>query len=134
VETSKQEVTVAEPSKWSSILQERRRAGLKGEDLDMLSDDPTICIGPAAVGGTRAGPNGGQILYRRFQRRTASPKESIREIRSIRIRFPPNSTLRGTAGIEIFTRPGTDKFHGTVNLIIRMPIFKMRASLFARAE
>jgi hypothetical protein len=41
------------------------------------------------------------------------PKESIREIRINSNPFSPEYDTLGYGRIEIFTKPGTDKFHGT---------------------
>jgi hypothetical protein len=60
----------------------------------------------------RGGPNGGQIYVDGFTGGQLPPKSSIREIRSIRIRFL-RSTIVWAMDVEVFTKPGTDKFHGS---------------------
>ena len=90
---------------------------LKEEDLDMLSDDPDdLQADLLALAGPAAGPNGGQIFIDGFSNGQLPPKESIREIRINSNPFSAEYDTQGRGRIEIFTKPGTDKFHGTVNL------------------
>jgi hypothetical protein len=90
---------------------------LKEADLDMLSDDPDdLQADLLALAGPAAGPNGGQIFIDGFSNGQLPPKESIREIR---INSNPFSTEYDTPGrgrIEILTKPGSDKFHGALNM------------------
>jgi hypothetical protein len=60
-----------------------------------------------------AGPNGGQLFVDGFTAGELPPKESIREIRINSNPFSPEYDTLGYGRIEIFTKPGTDKFHGT---------------------
>src|SRR5208282_930128 len=60
-----------------------------------------------------AGPNGGQIYVDGFSGGELPPKESIREIRINSNPFAPEYDSLGYGRIQIFTKPGTDKFHGS---------------------
>ena len=60
-----------------------------------------------------AGPNGGQIFIDGFTGGRLPPKESIREIRINQNPFSAEYDRLGSAAIEIFTKPGTDKYRGS---------------------
>ena len=65
-----------------------------------------------ALAGPGAGPNGGQIYIDGFTGGRLPPKESIREIRINQNPFSSEYDRLGFGRIEIFTKPGTDKFRG----------------------
>ena len=65
-----------------------------------------------ALAGPAAGPNGGQIYIDGFSGGRLPPKESIREIRINSNPFAAEYDKLGFGRIEIFTKPGTDKFRG----------------------
>ncbi|MGB8851273.1 MAG: carboxypeptidase regulatory-like domain-containing protein [Candidatus Acidiferrales bacterium] len=86
---------------------------LKGKDLDALSDDPDELQSELeALAGPAAGPNGGQIYIDGFTGGQLPPKSSIREIRINQNPFSAEYDKLGYGRIEIFTKPGTDKYHG----------------------
>jgi hypothetical protein len=86
---------------------------IKGKDLDALSDDPDELQNELnALAGPSAGPNGGQIYIDGFTGGQLPPKSSIREIRINQNPFSAQYDKLGYGRIEIFTKPGTDKFHG----------------------
>ncbi|GAC1632526.1 MAG: hypothetical protein NVS9B14_05880 [Candidatus Acidiferrum sp.] len=86
---------------------------IKGKDLDALSDDPDeLSEELQALAGPSAGPNGGQIYIDGFTGGTLPPKSSIREIRINQNPFSAEYDHLGYGRIEVFTKPGTDKFHG----------------------
>ena len=86
---------------------------LKGKDLDALSDDPDeLAEELQALAGPSAGPNGGQIYIDGFTGGQLPPKSSIREIRINQNPFSAEYDHLGYGRIEVFTKPGTDKFHG----------------------
>ena len=88
---------------------------LKGTDLDSLSDDPDDLQNDLeALAGPAAGPNGGQIYIDGFTGGQLPPKESIREIRINQNPFSAEYDRLGFGRIEVFTKPGTDKFRGQV--------------------
>src|ERR1700723_1144962 len=69
-----------------------------------------------APGGPAAGPNGGQIYVDGFTGGQLPPKSSIREIRINQNPFSAQYDRLGYGRVEVFTKPGTDKFHGQFNL------------------
>src|SRR6202043_708816 len=86
---------------------------LKDKDLEALSDDPDeLQEELQALAGPSAGPNGGQIYIDGFTGGQLPPKSSIREIRINQNPFSAEYDKLGYGRIEIFTKPGTDKFHG----------------------
>jgi len=86
---------------------------MKGDDLKALSDNPDDLQDELqALAGPAAGPNGGQIYIDGFTEGRLPPKESIREIRVNQSPFAAEYDRLGFGRIEIFTKPGTDKFHG----------------------
>src|SRR5579864_4687342 len=86
---------------------------ISGKDLDALSDDPDELQSELqALAGPSAGPNGGQIYIDGFTGGQLPPKSSIREIRINQNPFSAEYDKLGYGRIEIFTKPGTDKFHG----------------------
>jgi hypothetical protein len=89
---------------------------LKGSDLDALSDDPDdLAADLQALAGPSAGPNGGSIFVDGFSGGELPPKESIREIRINANPFAPEYDKLGYGKIEIFTKPGSDKYRGQVD-------------------
>ncbi len=86
---------------------------LKGKDLDALSDDPDELQNELqALAGPSAGPNGGQMYIDGFTAGQLPPKSAIREIRINQNPFSAQYDKLGYGRIEIFTKPGSDKFHG----------------------
>lgn len=86
---------------------------IKGKDLEALSDDPDqLQSDLQALAGPSAGPNGGEIYIDGFTGGQLPPKSSIREIRINQNPFSAEYEKLGYGRIEIFTKPGTDKFHG----------------------
>jgi hypothetical protein len=86
---------------------------IKGKDLEALSDDPDeLQQELEALAGPSAGPNGGQIYIDGFTAGQLPPKSSIREIRINQNPFSAEYDKLGYGRIEIFTKPGTDRFHG----------------------
>jgi hypothetical protein len=87
---------------------------LTGKDLDALSDDPDeLSSELSALAGPSAGPNGGQIYVDGFTGGQLPPKSSIREIRINQNPFSAQYDKLGYGRIEVFTKPGTDKIHGS---------------------
>ena len=87
---------------------------IKDKDLDALSDDPDDLQNELnALAGPAAGPSGGQIYIDGFTGGQLPPKSSIREIRINRNPFSAQYDKLGYGRIEILTKPGTDKFHGS---------------------
>jgi len=91
---------------------------LSGKDLDALPDDPDeLQSDLEALAGPSAGPNGGQLYIDGFTAGQLPPKSSIREIRINQNPFSAEYDRLGYGRIEIFTKPGTDKFHGQFSVV-----------------
>ncbi len=118
VATEVQEVTVNDDRGHIEVSQDQNASALvlKGTDLDVLSDDPDeLQDDLQALAGPSAGPNGGQIYIDGFTGSTLPPKASIREIRVNSNPFSAEYDHLGYGRIEIFTKPGMDKFRGQVS-------------------
>ena len=90
---------------------------LIGSDLDALPDDPDeLQTDLTALAGPSAGPNGGQFYIDGFTAGQLPPKSAIREIRINSNPFSAQYDKVGYGRIEIFTKPGTDKWHGQVSV------------------
>ncbi|QMV18192.1 carboxypeptidase regulatory-like domain-containing protein [Granulicella sp. 5B5] len=86
---------------------------LAGKDLDALSDDPDDLQSELeALAGPAAGPNGAQFYIDGFTGGQLPPKQSIREIRINQNPFSAQYDKPGFGRVEIFTKPGSDQFHG----------------------
>jgi hypothetical protein len=90
---------------------------IKGKDLEALSDDPDeLSSELTALAGPAAGPNGGQIYVDGFTGGQLPPKSSIREIRINQNPFSAEYDKLGYGRVEVFTKPGTDKYHGSLSV------------------
>jgi len=118
VTAAKEQVTVSDNAGPSVSLEASNNAGatvIKGADLDALSDDPEdLQADLEALAGPSAGPSGPSIFVDGFSGGQLPPKESIREIRINSNPFSPEYDKLGYGRIEIFTKPGSDQFHGSV--------------------
>jgi hypothetical protein len=118
ISTEKQEVTVkGEAGPSISVEPDNNATALvmRGDDLAALPDDPDdLADALSALAGPGAGPNGGSIYIDGFSGGQLPPKESIREIRINQNPFSAEYDKLGFGRIEILTKPGTDKFRGTV--------------------
>ena len=89
---------------------------LNGDDLDSLSDNPEdLQADLQMLAGPAAGPGGGSVYIDGFSGGELPPKESIREIRINQNPFSPEFDRLGLGRIEILTKPGTDKYHASLN-------------------
>jgi hypothetical protein len=97
---------------------------IKGKDLDALSDDPDeLQSDLEALAGPSAGPNGGQIYIDGFSDGTLPPKSSIREIRVNQNPFSAQYDRLGFGRVEVFTKPGQDKYHGQFQMMANNSVF-----------
>ncbi len=117
VASTVQQVTVAEsvgPVLSTESSSNATQLLLRGADLDALSDDPEdLQADLEALAGPSAGPSGGSIFIDGFSGGELPPKDSIREIRINQNPFSPEYDHIGYGRIEIFTKPGTDRYRGT---------------------
>ncbi len=89
---------------------------LRGTDLDALSDDPEdLAADLQALAGPSAGPSGGSIFIDGFSGGEIPPKNSIRDVRINQNPFAAEFDKLGLGRIEIFTKPGSDKYHAQVD-------------------
>ena len=88
---------------------------LRGDDLDMLGDKPEDLISDLmALAGPSAGPSGGAIFVDGFSGGQLPSKDAIREIRINQNPFGPENDRVGFGTIEVFTKPGSEKFKGAI--------------------
>ena len=113
---------------------------LRERELQSLPDDPeALAAALQAMAGPSAGPNGPQVKVDGFSNGQVPPKETIREVRINQNPYSAENEFPGWGGIEIFTQPGTDKFHGGISfnfndesLNSRNPFAKVRAPFQTR--
>ena len=87
---------------------------LRGNDLQSLGDDPEdLQSDLQALAGPSAGPTGGEIYIDGFSGGELPSKDAILEIRVNQNPFSPEYDKLGYGRIEIITKPGAEKFHGT---------------------
>jgi hypothetical protein len=113
------ELTVQEntgPSGSTDSFNNANALVLSGSELDALPDDPDdLQADLQALAGPSAGPNGGAIYIDGFSSGDLPAKNAIREIRINQNPFSPEYDKLGYGRIEIFTKPGSDRYHGTVD-------------------
>jgi hypothetical protein len=117
IAVEKEQVTVQSDSTTLDVSPSNNASAtiLKGEDLEALSDDPDeLEQDLLALAGPSAGPNGGQIYIDGFSNGTLPPKASIREVRINQNPFSAEYDRPGFGRVEVFTKPGSDKWHGQV--------------------
>src|SRR6185503_8957790 len=92
--------------------------GLK--ELEALPTDPdALAAALQAMAGPSLDENGGagapQIKVDGFSNGKIPPKEQIREVRFNQNPYSAENEYPGWGGIEIFTQPGSDKYHGSAD-------------------
>jgi hypothetical protein len=116
--TQSEQITVAEASAAALDTDPSNNADalvLTKTDFDALPDDPDdLTADLQALAGPAAGPNGGQFFIDGFTGGRLPPKQSIREIRINQNPFAAQFDRPGQGRVEIFTKPGSDEFHGDV--------------------
>jgi hypothetical protein len=119
VAVTTQQVTVqdnAGPSVSTETSNNASALVLRGTDLDALSDDPDdLAADLQALAGPSAGPSGGSMFIDGFSGGELPPKNSIREIRINQNPFAAEFDKLGYGRIEIFTKPGSEKYHAQVD-------------------
>ena len=113
----KQQVTVEGDSQGLSVSPDNNVGAvvLKGDDLKALSDDPDDLQSELqALAGPAAGPNGGQIYIDGFSGGQLPPKEAILEVRVNQNPFSAAYERLGYGRIDITTKPGFQKYHGSI--------------------
>jgi hypothetical protein len=112
IATKSEEVDVASNSAASTSAADNKSALVfKSAELDALSpDDATFQQELTAMAG--GGQGGPQIYVDGFSGGQFPPKDTIREVRINQNPFSAQYEDLGYGRIEIFTKPGTDKWHG----------------------
>ncbi|MGC1200422.1 MAG: carboxypeptidase regulatory-like domain-containing protein [Candidatus Acidiferrales bacterium] len=116
IQVQQQKVVVAGQSVQVDVSPENNVGAIviKGKDLEALSDDPDeLASDLTALAGPTAGPDGGQIYIDGFTAGQLPPKSAIREIRVNQNPFSAQYDKLGYGRIEIFTKPGSDQYHGS---------------------
>src|SRR5436305_6076401 len=89
----------------ASILRER--------ELEALPDEPeALAAALQAMAGPTQGENGPQVKVDGFSNGQIPPKAAIREVRINQDPYSAENEYPGWGGIEIYTQPGSDKYHG----------------------
>jgi hypothetical protein len=115
VETQKVQVSDTAPTVDVNPSNNAGAITISGKELEALPDDPDeLQSDLEALAGPSAGPSGGQMYIDGFTAGQLPPKASIREIRINQNPFSSEFDKLGYGRIEIFTKPGTDKWHGQV--------------------
>ncbi len=90
---------------------------LSGRELEALPNDPDALLATLqAMSGPVQGENGGgaQVKVDGFSNGQMPPKEAIREVRINNNPYSAENEYMGWNGIEIFTQPGSEKWHGNL--------------------
>jgi hypothetical protein len=100
---------------------------LQGDDLQALSDDPNdLQEDLQALAGPSAGPSGGSIFIDGFSGGDLPAKNSIREIRINQNPFSPEYDKLGYGRIEIFTKPGSDRYRAEIDYNLGTEVWNSR--------
>jgi hypothetical protein len=115
IATQSEELTVGGGQASTAAADNKSALILKGDDLKTLSDDDdTFQKQIQALAGNGDGQNGPTLYVDGFSGGRFPPKNTIREIRINQNPYSAEYSELGYGRIEIFTKPGTDKFHGQV--------------------
>jgi hypothetical protein len=119
IAAEKQEVTVSDEVQSVDTASSANASAvvLTDKELEALPDDPDeLQQDLQALAGPSAGPNGGQMYIDGFTAGQLPPKSSIREIRINQNPFAAEFDKVGYGRIEIFTKPGTNQWHGQISV------------------
>ncbi len=137
IEAEQQQVTVTDQSGAVDVSPTNNAGAIviNGAALDALPDDPDeLQTDLTALAGPSAGPNGGQFYIDGFTAGQLPPKSAIREIRINQNPFSAQYDKVGYGRIEIFTKPGTDKWHGGFSVNGNDSAFNTRNPFFNSSE
>lgn len=100
---------------------------IRGDDLKVLGDDAQdLQADLQALAGPAAGPSGGTIYIDGFSGGQMPAKESIREVRINQNPFATEYDKLGYGRIEIFTKPGSNSWSGTLGFNFANEIWNSR--------
>jgi hypothetical protein len=86
---------------------------LRERELEALPNEPeALAAALQAMAGPGQGENGPQMKVDGFSNGQIPPKEAIREVRINQNPYSAENEYPGWGGIEIYTQPGSEKFHG----------------------
>ena len=137
IEAEQQQVTVTDQTGAVDVSPTNNAGAIviNGAALDALPDDPDeLQTDLTALAGPSAGPNGGQFYIDGFTAGQLPPKSAIREIRINQNPFSAQYDKVGYGRIEIFTKPGTDKWHGGFSVNGNDSAFNTRNPFFNSSE
>ena len=137
IEVQQQKIVVSDQAATVDVAPENNAGAvvISGKELDALSDDPDELQNDlTALAGPSAGPNGGQMYIDGFTAGQLPPKSSIREIRINQNPFSSEYDKLGYGRIEIFTKPGTDNWHGEVEVQGNDSAFNSRNPFLGTAD
>src|SRR4051812_20841728 len=115
VAVEEQQVTVDDRNISTDSDNNQNAVVLRGRELDALPNDPqALASALQAMAGPTDPESGGnaQVKVDGFSNGQIPPKEAIREVRINNNPFSAENEFPGWNGIEIFTQPGADKWHG----------------------
>jgi hypothetical protein len=133
IEAEQQSVVVTAETPTVDVAPESNAGAIviSGKELDALPDDPDeLETDLEALAGPSAGPNGGQFYIDGFTAGQLPPKSAIREIRINQNPFSAEYDKVGYGRVEIFTKPGTDKWHGSFSVNANDSAFNSRNPYF----
>lgn len=117
IQAGKETITVSEEAGGVSTSPDSNGGAvlLGRRQIEALSDDPDeLALQLQALAGPAPGPNGGQLYIDGFQGNNLPPKSSIHEVRVNSNPFAPEYDRPGFSRIDVYTKPGSDRFHGQV--------------------
>jgi carboxypeptidase family protein/TonB-dependent receptor-like protein len=114
VAIEEQQVTVDDRNISTDADNNANAVVLRSRDLEALPNDPQAFLAALQAMAGPADPEGGQAQVKvdGFSNGQIPPKEAIREVRINNNPFSAENEFPGWGGIEIFTQPGADKWHG----------------------
>jgi hypothetical protein len=118
IAVEKEEVTVAGTNEQVGVGADQNANAtiIRGSALNALSDDPNELQSELqTLAGPAAGPSGGEIYIDGFAGGKIPPKSSILEIRVNQDPFSSAYDRIGYGRVEIVTKPGSQKFHGSIS-------------------
>lgn len=111
-----QSVTVEEKGVSTDSERNADAIVLRERDLEALPSDPeALAAALQALAGPTQGESGAQVKVDGFSNGQIPPKEAIREVRLNQNPYAAENEYPGWGGIEIFTQPGSDKWHGAAS-------------------
>lgn len=133
IEVQQQKVVVSENAPTVEVSPEKNAGSIviSGKELEALPDDPDeLQSDLSALAGPSAGPNGGQFYIDGFTAGQLPPKSAIREIRINQNPFSAQYDKVGYGRVEVFTKPGSDKWHGQVSVNANDSAFNSKNPFF----